>query len=233
MISFQNNTLKIANNSTDCTPLASLGDSDFASAITVIIVTSLAVGFLLFVLYLTFREAKTVKYNIRRLSEIERESFSIRRTSQGGLLEPPNPNMDRRPTLDDLYDSILPQYTDVLQDQSHTMNNNETDSSSQETVQKWGGSSFPWLMDCEPECRSDNTETVLRKLIFPDQFSDDEEGQRTVNGTSPHRATSSVKDRVKRSFHQVRFSILILSVPCLLVDDKFRRHFRESVDGKV
>ena len=208
---FQNHNIKIANNSTDCLPLTSLGDSDFALAITVIVVASLAVGFLLFILYLTLREARTVKYNIRRLSEIERESFSMRRTSQGGLLEPPNPGEERRPTMEDLYDSILPQYADALQDHSGTLN--DSDSSSQETVavQKWGGSSshlsgLPWLMDFDPEQHlSDNTDTVLRKLIFPGEFSDEEEGQRTVNGSSPRRTTSSVKDRVKRSFHQVRF----------------------------
>jgi len=194
-------TLNSNFNDPDCTPLSSLEHSQLASVIAAIVVTSLALGFLLFIFYLTCREAKTVKYNIRRLSDIERESFSKRRTSQGGALEPPKPSESRRVTLDDLYDSILPQYTDAFANDDV-----ELETSTQET-QRIGSVAWQLEEDPDPDEQSEDPEVVLRKLFFPAEFSNPEDSRQRMPtdgaNSATRRKTASYKQRVKRSFHQV------------------------------
>lgn len=195
----QNHTL--TDTSTDCIPLSALQLSQLASVVAVIVVASLALGFLLFIFFLTCREAKTVKYNIRRLSDIERESFSIRRTSRCGVLEVPKTEDGRRLTLDDLYVSILPEYTNVNE-------GSERDFSVQDTQQI---SSVAWQLDedPEPDQRSDDPDVVLRQLFFPGEFLDSDFRRHRQTATddsgtvTPRRKASSVKQKVKRSIHQV------------------------------
>ena len=205
----------------NCVPLASLELSDFALAIVVIVIASLAIGFLIFILYLTLREAKIVKYNIRRLSEIERESFSVRRPSHNIPLETLSPGVDgRRPTLDDLYESILPQYTDTLSNVDNMTL--ESDSSSQEVVststKRWAPTGYgPWQQDGPDVGHNEDggdTEAVLRMLFVPGDFErrmeDGSLDLSSLGGSSRARTrptSSSVKDRVKRSFNQMRYSL--------------------------
>lgn len=195
--------------------------SDFVAAIAVIVIASVAIGFLFFILYLTLREAKIVKYNIRRLSEIERESFSVRRPSQNISLETLNPRVDgRRQTIEDLYESILPQYADTLNNiDNMTM---ESDSSSQEvasvsTKRRPTAGYGPWQQDGPDLGLSEDggdTEAVLRMLFVPGDFErrmeDGSLDYNSLGGSSRARTRptgSSVKDRVKRSFNQMRYSL--------------------------
>ena len=140
-----------------------------------------------------------MKYNIRRMSDIERESFSTRRTSHVLGIDPPVDG--RRPTIDDLYESILPQYVDALNNDAV-----DSDSSSQET-RRYGSVTWQLDRDHDTDQANEDTDRVLRKLITGESFNNTPTSE--SDPFSPKRKQSSVKDRVRRSLHQVQ----VLNLP--------------------
>ncbi len=138
-----------------------------------------------------------MKQNFRRYSDREREQFSLRRQSHSAAIDQPIDG--RRPTAEDLYETILPQYADAINNDG-VVDNDLT----LQDAQRIG--SVTWQVDPDhgSDQHSDDPDIVMRKLIFPGEFSSYEENPYATLDVTPRRKYSSVKDKVKKSIHQVK-----------------------------